>query len=133
MAFELKTSRLLRFLLVGVLNTAFSYSLYVSFVWAGLHFATANLCATAVGIVFSFRTQGALVFGNRDWRLLRRFVPVWIFVYGINVALIAVFVRGGFNPYVAGALALPPTVALAFLLQRRFVFAADRGEPSTGS
>lgn len=131
--FEARHSRLVRFVLVGVLNTAFSFSLYVLLVWMGLHFVTANLCATAAGIVFSFRTQGALVFGNRDWRLLRRFVPVWIVVYVINIALIALLMQAGLNAYGAGAAALLPTVALAYLLQRRFVFEAHRSKPAVES
>jgi putative flippase GtrA len=120
------TSQVMRFVLVGALNTGFSYSLYVLLVWLGLHYAIANLCATIVGIIFSFRTQGALVFADRDWQHLRRFVPVWLVIYGINVGLIALLVRAGLNPYLAGAAALPPTVALSFLLQKHFVFRIGR-------
>lgn len=119
--------RFLRFVLVGLLNTGFSYSLYTLMVWLGFHFAAANLCATLAGIAFSFCTQGMLVFGSYDWRLLGRFVPVWIGIYGINVALIALLVGAGFSAYSAGAMALPPTVLLSFLLQKRFVFAPARG------
>ncbi|MBL8352953.1 MAG: GtrA family protein [Burkholderiaceae bacterium] len=125
--------RFLRFLLVGVLNTGFSYSLYTLLLWSGLHFAAANLCATLAGIAFSFRTQGALVFGSHDWRLLRRFVPVWIGIYAVNVGIIALLVRADLNAYAAGAVALPPTVLLSFLLQKRFVFAPAGGKASLGS
>jgi len=130
---EMPSSRFLRFLVVGVLNTGFSFSLYTLLVWLGVHFAAANLLATLLGIAFSFRTQGALVFGSHDWRLLRRFVPVWIGIYIINVVIIAVLMEAELNAYAAGALALPPTVLLSFLLQKRFVFAPDGGKASLES
>lgn len=118
--------RLMRFLFVGVLNTGFSYSLYALFLWMGINFVLANLFATAVGVIFSFRTQGAIVFGNRDWHLIWRFVPVWVFIYTINVTLIALILQVFPNAYLAGALALPPTIVLSFVLQRRFVFAVPK-------
>lgn len=60
----MQASLFLRFLLVGLLNTGFSFSLYMLMVWLGMHFAAANLFATLTGIAFSFRTQGTLVFGQ---------------------------------------------------------------------
>jgi putative flippase GtrA len=114
--------QLLRFVLVGVLNTGFSYLVYVGLLYAGVHYVLANLGALVLGIVFSFRTQGLLVFGNPEWRRLRRFVPVWGFMFLINTGLIALLLRFGFNAYVAGALALLPVVALSYLLQKFFVF-----------
>jgi putative flippase GtrA len=125
--------RFLRFVAVGVLNTAFSYSIYAVLVWAGMHYAPANLLATMAGIVFSFRTHGTWVFDNRDWRLLRRYVPIWIVLYLLNVGLIGLFVRLGLGPYVAGAIAVPPTVLLGFVLQKRYVFAAERGDSGWAS
>lgn len=122
-----------RFVLVGVLNTAFSFSIYGLLVWLGLHYSIANLVATVAGIVFSFRTQGALVFGNRDWRLFRRFVPVWAVIYGVNVGLIALFISAGLNAYSAGAAALPPTVVMSFLLQKHLVFRLGGRVASIGS
>ena len=118
--------RLMRFLLIGLLNTGFSYSLYALFLWVGINFILANLFATVLGVIFSFRTQGAFVFGNRDWHLIWRFVPVWVFIYMINVMLIALILQVLPNAYIAGALALPATVILSFLLQRRFVFAVPK-------
>lgn len=119
-----RTSRPLRFVLVGLVNTAFSYSLYALLVWLGVHFAVANLGATVAGILFSFRTQGRWVFGDTRWGRLRRFVPAWALLYLFNVAVIAVLVRFGLDAYTAGALALVPTVAASYLVQKHYVFAA---------
>lgn len=116
----------LRFVLVGCLNTGFSYSLYALFLWLGLNFALANLLAFVISLLFSFGTQGKLVFGNHDWRLLWRFVLAWIVIYLFNVGLIALLVRMHLSPYLAGALALVPVTLLSYLVQKFVVFGASR-------
>ena len=122
-----------RFMLVGVVNTAFSFGLYLLFVYLGLHFATANLLATLAGILFSFRTQGRFVFGDTRWSRLFRFFPLWVALYAFNVLLIALFSRLELNAYEAGALALLPTVALSYFLQRHFVFEISSAKSKVSS
>lgn len=111
-----------RFLVVGALNTAFSYCVYAALLMVGFGFVTANFGALVLGIFFSFRTQGALVFGNREWRRLARFVPVWGCIFVFNIGIIALLTRAGLNEYLAGAVALLPVTALSFMLQKFFVF-----------
>lgn len=117
-------NQIVRFGAVGVINTLFSFGIYVVLLWLGLHFAAANLLATVAGVFFSFRTHGNWVFNHREWSALRRYLPVWGLCYALNVGLIALFVHSGFDAYIAGALAILPTVAVAYILQRRFVFVA---------
>lgn len=114
--------RIVRFLIVGLLNTGFSYLLYAIFLSLGLHYTIANLLALIIGILFSFKTQGALVFHNRAPRLLGRFTAAWLGIYGVNIATIAVFTHWGLDAYTAGALALPVTTSLSYLMQKHLVF-----------
>ena len=97
-----------RFVLVGVLNTAFGYAVYAGLLYLGLHYALANLMALLLGIAFSFRTQGTLVFRNPDLRLIVRFAACWLLILGFNIGLIALFMHFGLDAYVAGALSLLP-------------------------
>lgn len=130
--FDMPSQRFVRFLLVGGLNTGFSYGLYVVLVWVGLHFVVANLLATAAGILFSFRTQGRFVFRNTEKSLFLRFLPAWLLLWLMNVGLIAGLVRLGLDAYTAGALALVPTVAVSYFVQKHFVFKdAPAHAPST--
>jgi len=115
-----------RFLLVGGINTGFSYGVYVVLLYVGLHYALANLSAVVIGIFFSFRTQGHFVFGNRANKLIFRFAACWGLIWLINILLISTFIRAGLNAYWAGALALIPVVALSFILQKVFVFKPTR-------
>lgn len=112
-----------RFVAVGVLNTGFSYGVYALALWTGLHYAAANFVAMICGTIFSFVTQGRLVFDSRDPRRFGRFLIAWLFIWGLNVALIDGLVRlGQQDAYIAGALAMMPVVVLSFLVHKLFVF-----------
>ena len=108
------SSQLLRFLLVGGLNTAVGYALFAGFVWAGLPYPGAIALATVLGVAFNFQSTGRLVFGGAPLSQLGRFVAVYGVVYLINVGSV----------YLANATVLLPLALVAFVLQRRFVFAS---------
>lgn len=114
--------RVVRFLVVGVVNTAFSYAVYAAMLFVGMSYAYANLIALIAGIVFSFRTQGTFVFDNRDWRLFGRFVVFWALIYLANILFIKLIIELGFDAYVAGAMALPLIAVLSYIVQKIFVF-----------
>jgi len=114
--------QLFRFLLVGCLNTAFSYSIYALLLWVGLHFAVANGLAFLISLLFSFMTQSRLVFRQTDLRRLPRFIVVWLGIYAFNVGVIDAFMRAGLSAYAGGALALVPVTVLSFIVQRWIVF-----------
>jgi putative flippase GtrA len=113
-----------RFLIVGALNTSFSYAVYAALLYGGLNYVTANLVALLLGILFSFRTQGQLVFGNRENRLIFRFAAAWGLIFLINILLISLLIETGMNAYWAGALALAPTTVASYLVQKLLVFGA---------
>ncbi|MGV2387505.1 MAG UNVERIFIED_CONTAM: GtrA family protein [Microcystis novacekii LVE1205-3] len=54
----IKKHKFARFLLVGVLNTLFSYFLYGSLILIGLNYKYAVLLATIIGVLFNFQTTG---------------------------------------------------------------------------
>ena len=122
LATKIKAIQSIRFILVGVLNTAFSYLVYAAFLFFGLSYQLANFLALVVGILFSFKTQGHFVFDNPDNRLLGRFVVSWTLIYFCTITVIGQIIALGFDPYSAGALSLPFSVALSYLTQKYFVF-----------
>lgn len=111
-----------RFGLVGMLNTGFSYAMYAGLVYLGLGYASANFIALAIGILFSFKTQSILVFNNSNNQRFMRFVLVWMVIYLFNIFLIGQFMAIGFNAYLAGALALPFAIVFSYLAQKYLVF-----------
>lgn len=114
--------QLLRFLLVGGLNTLFSYAIYAGLIFLGAHFSLANLAALVLGILFSFKTQGRLVFRNPDNRLIGRFFLAWSLIYLATIGVIGLGIRLGLSSYIAGLAALPFSTVLSYGAQKYFVF-----------
>lgn len=116
-----------RFVLVGVLNTAFGYGLYAVGLWIGLGYSVAALLALVLGIAFSFVTQGRLVFKAFNWSNLPKYLVFWISMWIVNVGLISVLlpvVRD--NAYLAGFLSSLVLVGPSYLIQRYWIFSPER-------
>jgi putative flippase GtrA len=122
-------SRIVRFLFVGALGTAFSYAVYAALLFVGINYAVANFGALIAGILFSFKMQGTFVFENPDNRLIGRFVLCWLSIYGANVMFIRAMIARGWDGYIAGALAVPPIAVLSYITQRFFVFRREATAP----
>ena len=117
-----RRSEVLRFVVVGILNTSVSYLIYALLLSIGLRYQMANLIALVIGVLFSFKTQGHLVFNSRNNRLLGRFILSWLFIYVCVIFLIGRIIDLGLNAYAAGALALPFSAVLSYVIQKYFVF-----------
>ena len=115
-------NRFCRFLAVGVLNSLFGYGCYAVFLYVGLHYSVALLLATVIGVLFNFKTTGALVFKSHNNRLIFRFFITYGVVYIVNVLLIDVLDIFGINVYYSGAILILPMAVLAYILNARFVF-----------
>src|SRR4051812_1092370 len=87
--------RFVRFLLVGMVNTAFGYGVFAVLLLAGLPSALALLLATVIGVVFNFFTTGRMVFESNDRRRLPRFVLAYVVTYSANLALLKLLEAGG--------------------------------------
>ena len=112
-----------KFLLVGIMNTAFGYGLFALFIYLGLYYPLAVLFSTILGVLFNFKTIGKLVFGSSDNGLIFRFILVYIITYFLNIFFLWLFKWLGFdNMYINGFLLLIPLAAVSFLLNKFFVF-----------
>jgi putative flippase GtrA len=114
--------RAIRFVIIGTINTAFSYAIYAFFLHLGLSYLFANLLALMISILFSFKTQGKFVFKSTENHLLWRFIVAWLLIYFVNVFLINMLMRLGLNAYISGALAIFPVTGLSYFFQRFYVF-----------
>jgi putative flippase GtrA len=114
--------RFARFLLVGGANTVISYSVYVLFLFIGLSYAYASFLSLVIGVLSGFRMQSTLVFKNSDSHLFLRFATCWGGIYIVNITFIHEFLRWGWDPYTAGALALPLIAMISYFVQKNLVF-----------
>lgn len=111
---------LLRFGLVGLLNTAFSYVVFVLLLAATQWPDGALVGAALAGVAFNFQTLRRLVFRSRGNVL--RFVAVYLAVLTLNAAGLRALRLYGLSDRAAQAALTLPVAALAFAGQRGFVF-----------
>lgn len=116
------SSRFVRFLLVGGLNTAFGYGVFVACLWLGMHYAIAGAISTVLGILFNFKSTGNLVFRSKGNRKLPRFVAVYAIIYLVNTLSLGVMLRFGIHEWLGGLILLVPSAILSYVLNRHFVF-----------
>ncbi len=82
----------------------------------------ASALSYCFGILFNFHTIGRVVFNNKDYKLLFKFVTVYFLLYCFNVLIIKSFQVFSSNYYLIGLLAVPPVAMVAFILNKYVVF-----------
>jgi putative flippase GtrA len=122
LARRLLHSTLVRFIAVGMLNTAFSYALYAGLVLSHIDYRLALTICSVVTIIWNFNTTGRLVFGNRRKALIFKFVGGYGLIYLVNLGLVIMLARLGVGELARQAVALPVIVACSFALNRGWVF-----------
>lgn len=113
----------LRYLIVGAANTAISYLSYAALLLAGIGYRLSSLFALVIGIAVSFVTQGTIVFHNATAGTFVKFVIAWLFLYGLNIALIGWLMTAPMNAYYAGAIAIAPVTLVSYCVLKVLVFA----------
>ena len=111
-----------KFLIVGVINTIFSYSLYAFFLSLGIHYGVAVLLSTILGVLFNFKTIGKFVFNNDSNRLIFKFIVPYVVIYFLNIGSLRVFDFFDFNMYFAGFIVTIYLSLVSFYLNKKFVF-----------
>ena len=119
---KLWESRFIRFLFIGGLNTLFGYGVFSLMIYLGLHYTLSALLSTIAGIIFNFHTVGSIVFNDRRYSLLARFILVYFIGYGLNVFGIHFLMKYFNNEYISAAILVMPLAVIMFSLHRKFVF-----------
>ena len=112
--------RLLRFLVVGGLNTGMSLGVYFLALYAfNWPYYVASAVSILLGIAVGFKAHGAFVFGSSGsfWR----YVACWVSIYAGNTLMIAL-IRDYTGDYWAQIVLLPFTTALSFYLMKKLVY-----------
>lgn len=120
-------NKVIKFLLVGILNTIFGYSLFALFIFLNIHYSLAVFLSTVLGVLFNFKTIGKLVFDSHDNSLIFRFIAVYVLLYLINISCLWFFKISGFeNMYINGFVLLVPLALISFLLNKKYVFKGEK-------
>jgi putative flippase GtrA len=117
---------LLRYLLVGCVNTAVGLGLiYLCMYALGMRNAPANLLGYAVGVLVSFLLNKTWTFAHQGRYLpaLGRFLVVLLVAYGANLLTVLLLAdRWEFNRYLAQAAGVIPYTLIGYLGSRWFAF-----------
>jgi len=119
--------QLVRFAIVGVLNTAISLAVYKLAVDMGVAYPVASVVAFAVGALNSYTLNRIWTFraGAFSGSGFARYVVVQLVGLGINELVLVAAVEGlSIDPLVAQALALVIASSAMFVLNRQWAFAA---------
>jgi len=120
---KVPSSEFIRFVLVGILNTLFGYSIFALLIFLQLNYAAALLLATIMGVFFNFKTIGKLVFKSSDNKLIFRFAGVYTVAYLLNLGLIFALSFWISNRYLEQAILAFPVALFSYYLNKRLVFA----------
>ena len=81
----------LRFLVVGGVNTLFGYCLFAFLIWIRLLPEIALALSTVIGVMFNFVSYGKLVYNHLNRNSVPRYVALYVIYYGINALLLRLF------------------------------------------
>lgn len=130
------SKQFIRFVFVAALNTAFG--LFINYVFLFIFqnllkinqaYIISNFLATIASILFNFKTYGALVFKNKDNKLILRFLLATGFTYLCNIGGIYLLEHTICqNNYINLTVMAIPVGLLNYLLYSTFVFKKKSGQ-----
>ena len=114
------------FLVIGLLNTAVGYAIYLIGLAANAAPAAALAIATVLGAAFNYASTGFLVFNNRSLGRLPHFIVAYVLTYLVNAGALEGLTVMGLGPALAQLVLLPFAAVLSFALFRLYVFREGR-------
>lgn len=111
--------QLFMFLIIGVINTIFGYSVFAIFLFLHVPDYMAVILSTALGLLFNFKTTGIFVFKNKNNKLLLKFVMNAGVICIMTIVLIKMLNLFIFNSYISGAIATSIMPFFSYYLSKR--------------
>lgn len=116
---------LVRFGLVGVLNTVAALGIIFLLMACGVGVYTANVIGFCVGLTISFLLNRSWTFrgsGPLHARQIGTFILAVAIAYAANIASVFAWIESGLDPYIATILGMPVYTVLFYLLSKFVVF-----------
>ena len=129
--------QLIRFLLVGVVNTAIQYVVFVVlYEVTGINYLLASIAGYCLGVLNSYLLNRRWTFASANAQILPeaiRFTTVNLLALGANTGLLFVLVSTqGVRPRIAQLWAITASVGVNFILNKTWTF-RQRPEASRAS
>jgi putative flippase GtrA len=126
------TVRFVKFLAVGVLNTAFGLGLYWLLLAAGLPAQPALALSFAIGVIWNYFTHARLVFGTGGYGRMPAYLGAYGAIYLLNALCLQMLLGAGTDKYLAQAILVLPMAMVAFVLISRVLTGRLPRLPGTG-
>jgi putative flippase GtrA len=115
-------NRTVRFLLVGILNSAFGFLVFSAVVWAEQGTIVALLAGNVAGLVFNFFSTGGLVFRTLALHRLPKFVTCYVSMLIVNYALLEISANLLDSQIIAQAILTLPMAGLSYAVMTLWVY-----------
>lgn len=116
---------MIRYALVGLVNTLSTFGIFSILVWCGLHYSIATLLGGSVGVLIGFNLHEKFVFSRSGRGRFILFVIIFALMYGLNIAIQSM-ARTHWNVYISGAIASFSCTPISYVLNRTFVFTIQK-------
>lgn len=148
-------NRFIRFLFVGVINTAVGYTLFILCRWIGMERAVAVLASTVLAVFFNYHSTGKIVFDNKGYNVIIPFFVIYGIMYVINLAELHYLALSGLYEWLIGIdnknldivgrfslahdkvgdaigqlIVVLPNAIMTFLMNKTFVFSSKKNNKS---
>ena len=108
--------RFIRFVIVGVVNTAFGYGVYALLVLLSAPPQVALFLSFFIGVLWNYFTTARFVFEVSGFGRLPAYAACYIFVYALNAGTLHAAIKSGIAPLVAQAILTPIAAIFTFVL-----------------
>lgn len=95
--------KLIKFGLVGVLNTVFGYLVYAALVLLGVIPGIALALAYVIGVAWNYMTHAKLVFKSQRGHGVVGYIGIYVLIYLGNATLLQMAMSAGVSPLLAQA------------------------------
>ncbi len=108
-----------RFILVGLVNTAVGYGIFAVLVLVAIPAQIALVIAFVLGVFWNFATHARLVFGKTGFSRLPAYGAVYCGIWAVNAVFLAATHRLGVGPLAAQAGLAPLAAVLSYFMIAR--------------
>jgi len=117
------SSEFIRFLCIGVLNTAVGYLIFSIFYFFTQDKVLALLIAYLFGILFNYKTYGKYVFIASNKKIFINFLFIYLSIFIFNILILELFINElMINTYAAQFIAICVITPILFFLNKKHVF-----------
>lgn len=124
-ALVLKNLEFVKYIFTGALNTVIGAIIFYVFLFCGLEYWLAGICALSISIINNFFTYRTLVFTKAIKSHFLRYCALHLTLYFANLSMRNYLSTFGIQDAWIYLILLPPTAISGFLFSRFFVFKND--------